>query len=274
MIRIQILPDGSVTGDVGRVMAYQNQTYSEPITVLHPSFKGAIYKLIYKWGHTSFCDLLDASDQTKLHIHGAGRVKLQFVAENVLTGEVYLASKPFDLIVHQALDAGPNNFISGGAVCGGHSHHSLHNYGWNGGCNPDPSGLAEMVVKLGIELAEETRIRSEQDSLIWEEMYKIKNALADAGFVLDDGAPKTYDCNTLVQPREYNLDNLSTNVPISGKEFKVQVRRYTSNILQTAYLIAEGKRLIFYRTGVLDDARGIVWTDWMKMVHETSIKEV
>jgi len=150
-------------------MAYRDQSYSEPIHVLHPRFSGAIYKLIYKWGNTHFSDLLDGDSIVRLHIREPGRVSIQFVAENVLTGEILLTSKPFDLIVHQGINIGPDRFING-TFYG--RHHGYH------GCNNDLSGVTDSLMRIGVELADEQRVRSEQDSLIWEEIIKIKEQLA------------------------------------------------------------------------------------------------
>ena len=273
MIRIQVQSDGSVTGDVGRIIAYENRTYSEPIQILHPCYKDAIYKVIYRWGHTQFEDFLDSNDQVSVHVHGAGIVKMQFVAQNPITGVNYLVSKTFELIVHKNLDMGPNAFVSSHIIP----------------CCPPPSVCGgvngnnelEVLMKLGIELAEEQRVRASQDSVIWEEIFKIKQALEDKlGIVIDDKEPELKDCDLLVDPGEYNLAVGSLNTPIDGKPFKVQVKRYNAQVLQTAYLTSEEETRIYYRTGtVITEATETApastqFVSWVPMIHEGEVKVV
>lgn len=281
MIRITVQTDGSVTGDVGRIMAYENQTYSEPIRILHPSYSGAVYKLVYRWGHTQFMDMLDAKDEVTIHIHGAGIVKLQFFAENPVTGEVYLASKPFELIVHKNLNVGPNTFVS--------SHINPccpPNMGCSGGNNG--TNELEVLMKLGIELSEEQRVRASQDSLIWEEIFNIKNKLeASLGITFEEKEPSIQNCNLLVEPGEYNLAVGSVNVPINGQAFKVEVRRFKDKVLQTAYLTqmqigteTSLETRIYYRTGKVlveattDTDPEIEFINWVPMLHEGEVMEI
>lgn len=266
MIRLTVLSDGSVTGDVGRIIAYDNQTYSDYIQITHPQYSGAIYKVVYQWGHTQFVDLLDSNDKVRIHIHGAGTVTLQFVAENALTGQALLTSKPVQMVIHKSVKQNPYSFTSD--PCG-----------FNGPCCPPPScssgdaNYIEMMVKQGIELAEEESIRASQDSLIWEEIYRIKDALTQAGISTGTRAPEIYDINTLTTAGEYICDPLSTNGPQPNCAYSIRVKRYTSHVLQTADLVEEGETAIFYRTGVIENNE-TTWTEWCSVIHETAILEM
>lgn len=273
MIRIQVQADGSVTGDVGRVIAYENQTYSEPIRILHPNKSGCINKVVYTWGHTQFVDFLDSKDEVTIHVHGSGIVKLQFIMEDATTGEIKLASKPFELIVHKNLNVGPNRFVTS------HINNNCCPPPYMPGCNPGTNEL-EVIMKLGIELAEEQNVRASQDSLIWEDIFKIKEILESMGATMFEPEIAVQDCNLLYMPGEYNCAAGSPNAPTSSQEYKIQVKRFGNQILQTAYLAESGETRIYYRTGLLlaeatEESEAITQWDidksWVPMIHEGNV---
>lgn len=271
MIRIQILSDGSVVGDVGRVIAYENQSRSEVIQFTYPAIRGidsCIKKVKYYWGSTQFQDLLDANDKVVIHVHGSGIVEMQFVAENPVTGEALLVSKPFQLIVHKGLQAAdvfsncyrnnvydncmPNN------LCGGN--------------------LYEAMIKLGIEVSQESQVRASQDSAIWEEIFNIKNKLSEAGITTTDPVPVAADCNELINSGETYLSEGSKHTPedseLSEGLWIIQVRRMISQVLQTIYSAKSGDSSVYYRTGTVDNDTVSTWTNWIPMIHETSVTEI
>lgn len=270
MLNIQILSNGAVTGDVGRIMAYQDQTYSEAIQVNHPSYRGALYKINYTWGHTQFSDMLDSNDQVKLHVHGAGVLNCQFIAENALTGQVLLASKPFMLIVHEGINAGPN-----GATNCYRKFGCCDNSNYTGG---NVSTEVDALIKLNIELAEEQRVRANNDSQIWDEILKIKNKLAEICGTSDESTPIVGDCNTLVAAGEFKLDVGSKHTPdnyddVSLIPYLLVVKKYDTQIIQTAYASEEDTTRVYYRTGtVVNDVAE--WAEWIPMVHETQVVEM
>lgn len=267
MIRIQIQRDGSVTGDVGRILAYENQTKSNKIQFLHPSYPGAIYRVVYGWGTTSFMDMLDGNDQVQIYINGTGIVQLHFEAVNAVTGEVIMASKPFNLVVHKSSVMGPDSFTS----CK-HTHH--HGYGGSCVCGENNNPTLGLM-QLSTELANEQQVRASSDSQIWEEIYAMKQSLALFG-VSDETMPsEKLDCDTLITSGPYNLSDLSTHTPIEGKNFSIVVRQFLPQILQTAYMAEQGETGVFYRTGTLISGdSNVVWQDWIPMIHEVTVTEV
>ena len=136
-------------------------------------------------------------------------------------------------------------------------------------------------MKLGIEVAEEQRVRASQDSLIWEELFNLKNKLEEEfGIAFEETDPSIEDCNLLVSPGEYNLAIGSSNVPVEGSPFKVQVKRYSAQVLQTAYLMSENETRIYYRTGtVISEATetspsSTQWVNWVPVIHEVEVTEI
>lgn len=272
MLNIQVLSNGAVTGDVGRIMAYEDQTYSEAIKVIHPSYRGALYKINYTWGHTQFSDMLDSDDQVKLHVHGAGILNCQFIAENALTGQVLLASKPFMLIVHEGINAGPN----GATNC--YRKYSCCDNGYNTGDNIASGNSIDAIVKLNIELAEEQRVRANNDSQLWDEILLIKNKLAEICGTSDESNPIVGDCNTLVTAGEFKLDVGSKHTPDNYDEvslipYLLVVKKYDTQVIQTAYASEEDTTKVYYRTGtIVNDVAE--WAEWIPMVHETQVIEM
>lgn len=99
MLNINITASGIVTGDVGSIIAYEPQTYSEPIRFSYPDRPDTIKKVRYTWGTTTCYDILDSNNCVKIAIQGCGRISMQLIMENPLTGVVVFASNSFDMIV-------------------------------------------------------------------------------------------------------------------------------------------------------------------------------
>lgn len=269
MIRLQVQRDGSVTGDVNAIAAYEGQERSEKIQFLHPSYPGALYRVVYTWGTTEFKDLLDGNDQVQILINGTGIIRLTFEAFNALTGEIIMASHSVDLVVHQNTRLGPNQFTS--------CHSSLHHRPFNHcasmfECGGDPiTGL----MKLATELQNEQIVRGNSDSQLWTAFYELKQQLVDAGLLGESLTPETLDCNTLVTPGPFLLAATSTNTPIENKRFRVVVSVFDTQILQTAYIAESGETGIFYRTGTLiHNEECITWENWIPMIHEATVTEI
>ena len=86
------------------------------------------------------------------------------------------------------------------------------------------------------------------------------------------------DCNLLYMPGEYNCAAGSPNAPTDSQEYKVQVKRFSNQILQTAYLVEDGETRIYYRTGLLiseatEDSSAVTeWnSNWVPMIHEGNV---
>lgn len=263
MIRIQIQRDGSVTGDVNAIAAYEGQTRSEKIQFLHPSYPGALYKVKYTWGTTVMEDMLDGNDTVQIYINGTGIVRLTFIAENALTGENIMSSHSFSLVVHQNLRPGPNHFSS----CPPIPHRCPPPID----CGGDPvTGL----MKLAVELNNEQIVRGNSISQLWEAFYSLRQELVDAGVIGEQLTPETLDCNKLVATGPYLLASTSINTPIEGKCFRVSVSIFNAQVLQTAHIAEQGLTGIFYRTGTRIDDECIEWQEWVPMIHEASITEI
>lgn len=271
MIRLQVMIDGAVTGDVGSICAYENQSYSEPIKILHPQFEGALYKLKYYWGNTEFTNLLDANDEVRIQIRHYGMIRLQFIAENPISGEVYLASKPFHLVVHK----GVNNIYS--------CNNNFHSYYPQCSCNSSSSCGSELdtIVRLGIELDNEMRVRAEQDSVIWKAIQEIREALEKANIVVGNNTPEKLDANIILTSGEYNASSESINFPTSGQSYKLLVNTISNIVQQTAYAAVTNETRMYYRTGTIVEKNEenienskVVWTNWIPISHETNVMEI
>lgn len=268
MQRIMVHSNGAVTGDISSIIAYEGQRYSEPIQFSYPALGKEYLKYIqYSWGTTQLEELLDANDQVKLLVFGPGVIRVQFVAKEVLTGVPYFMSKPFEMIVHVSL---------------GSTSPSCDSNCYRNECSPmGPShaGLAEQMVKFGIQLEEEQRVRAANDSYIWDELNNIRNWLNAAGIPIENPVATIEDCNNLTEPNQYNLKRGSINTPEGTQECQspwvVYVKRYNTQVLQTAYSADAGDTRIYYRTGTLIESNNsITWLDWIPMIHETNVEYV
>lgn len=272
MQRILIHKDGAVTGDISSIIAYEGQRYSEPIQFSYPALGQEYLKYIqYSWGTTQFEEMLDANDQVKLLIFGPGVIRVQFVAKEVLTGVPYFMSKPFDMIVRVSLGTVS---VSSDSNC------------YRNGCNSRPSpmpphsdaGLAEQMVKFGIQLEEEQRVRAANDSYIWNEITSIKNALNAAGIHVEDPIATIEDCNKLIEHNIYHLKEGSLNTPEGVEECEspwiIDVKTYNAQVLQTAYSADDGDTRIYYRTGTMITAEETTWLEWIPMIHEANVEYI
>ena len=261
MLNIQVHTSGAVTGDVGRIMAYENQTYSESIKFLHPVYGGALYKVVYIWGHTQMSDMLDSNDEVRLRIDGPGILKCQFIAEDAATGKVHLASKPFNLIIHTGI-----NGSSDGATNCYRKFTCGTSAGYN--CNVNEGNMAEVIIKQGIELAQEEQVRADNDSAIWDEILIIKNMVAQlAGNTCD--CPIVADCNEIITEGSYKIDIGSSGLPDSGNistiPFILDVKTLDPQVIQIAYSAGEGTVRMFIRTGTVVDGVA-TWVEWTPVI--------
>lgn len=179
MLNINVRTSGIVTGDVGSIIAYEPQTYSDTIRFTYPNRPDTIKKVKYHWGVTQCSDILDSEDCVRIAIQGSGIVEMQFIMENPLTGVVVFASKPFNMIVCKSLSQ-PHSCYK---VCSNTSDPSIV------GCNYRPDMCADLCTNSSCSLPthscdtaycedrvsniealieQEVRVRSESDSAIWD----------------------------------------------------------------------------------------------------------
>ena len=266
---ITIHSDGAVTGDIGAIVGYAGQEYSDTIKFYYPAIGDEYIKyVVYTWGTTRMERMVEADDTVKLMLLGAGIIEAQFYAKEPVTGKIGLMSKPFQLIVHASIDFGPDTASN----C------------YRKGCYPPPPhpippecNSVEMMVKFGIELERESEVRAAQDSAIWEELVKIKDAMSAAGINTYEPIATVEDCNLLVKRGEFNLKEQSLNTPegaeASTSPWIVDVKVFSYQVVQTAYSADDGDTKVFYRTGTIVPDNNTVWQGWVPMIHETKVQE-
>ena len=103
MVNIVISQNGNVTGDKGKIIAYEGQKYSEVLNIVHPLIDGAKYYIEYKYADTILRNELDSNNNVSIQVFDAGYVQCKFVAIDLLSGDIVFKSKTWNLIVKQDL---------------------------------------------------------------------------------------------------------------------------------------------------------------------------
>ena len=88
MVNIVVSQNKTVTGDTGKIIAYEGEEYSEVINIVHPIYDDAIYYIEYKYDDTIYRNKLDSNGQVSIKVGNAGYVKCQFVVIGTIHGNV------------------------------------------------------------------------------------------------------------------------------------------------------------------------------------------
>lgn len=263
MVNITIYQSGDVTGDKGKIIAYEGQQYSDTITIVHPLFTGAEYFIEYKYSQTIYRDKLDANNRVKIKIEKAGYVKCQLLAIDILTGEILFKSKSWDMLVHNDFQLEPSHY-----PCDSYIHCApLPPHHCNHDCHSNDKSIDsyEAYFKLLNELRNEEEIRHKEIQSIYEDIALIKNALN-----LNKPITSNIDANELIEENKYYGSMYSINIPEPNQEYVITVERHDNTILQ--YAAESDGDNIWFRSGIIDDDGSVVWTSWAPTI--TRVKEL
>ena len=72
MVNLVITQDRKVTGDNGKIIAYEGQEWSEVINIVHPQFPGCKYFIEYKYNNTIYKNELDSNGHVSLKVENSG----------------------------------------------------------------------------------------------------------------------------------------------------------------------------------------------------------
>lgn len=253
MVNIMIYQNGDVTGDKGKIIAYEGQTKSEVINITHPLFTGAKYSLEYRYGQTIYKNQLDSNNNVQISVGSSGYVRCQLVAEDIISGDILFKSNPWNLLIKESLKTEASHY-----PCSSEYHHHEHGHvpPKHSNCNGDFNAY-EAFYKLLTELRNEEDVRFSETRDINQTLYEIKQYLN-----LTDAVASNIDADTVTTPGSYLSSVDSTNFPKTGVEFRLIVSKYGENnsILQQAYEINSNN--IYYRSSLADE---IEWTDWAQL---------
>lgn len=259
MVNIVVSQNMNVTGDKGKIIAYEGQGYSEVINIVHPSFPGAEYYIEYKYDNTILRNKLDSNGHVSIKVGRAGYVNCQFIAVNISDGDIVFASKTWSLIIKEALKIEESHY-----PCSSMGHHYKHRPPVpiatpNGYCNPNDFNAYEAYAKLSNELSNEEDIRFNEIQNLRQEIADIKAYLG-----IDNAVRSKLDANECITPGTYKASAMSDNFPDPNKEkeYDLVVSYYgDENILQNAYEV--GSDNVYYRS-TIDITSGVpaTWTDW------------
>ena len=110
--------------------------------------------------------------------------------------------------------------------------------------------------------------------MLREHLDLITDRLKDVGIINNGKTAAVYNCNELVDDKEYIVGPLSKNTPdgtgCSEKRWLLRIKRAENVVIQTAQLLESGRKAIFYRTGTLHSDSEVSWTDWDPLFYENA----
>ena len=259
MLNIVVSQNGNVTGDKGKIIAYEGQLYSEVINIVHPLFPGATYYIEYKYDNTILRNELDASNHVSIKIENAGYIVCQFIAIDILTGDILFKSKQWSLIINEALKIEESHY-----PCHSVNHHYKHreptiiahsSHDCDNKCNNEFK-MIENYKKLLDRISNEEDVRFNEMQSIRQELAEIKAAIG-----INDGFVSTLNADDILIVGTYNANTLSTGFPKKNMEYTLTVCYYDDeNVLQIAY--EKNSNDTYYRSTLSNNAAGPVWNDW------------
>lgn len=253
MVNIVVSYNGDVTGDKGKIIAYEGQSYSEVINIIHPLFNGAKYYIEYKYDNTILRNEIDANNRVSIKIGRAGYVKCQFLAIDLINGDIVFKSKSWNLIIKEDLKIEESHY-----PCNSLGHHYKHRPPMMiapNVCNNNFNAY-EAYAKLSQELSNEEDIRFNEIQAVRQELAEIR-----AFINMNDPIPSTLNANNIITPGKYNANAYSTGFPESNKEYDLDVSYYgDNNILQTAY--EKESNNVYYRSTLAITSGEPEWNNW------------
>lgn len=254
MVNLVVTQDRRVTGDNGKIIAYEGQDYSEVINIIHPQYPGCEYYIEYKYNNTIYKNKLDSNGHVSLKVERSGYLKCQFVVIDVATGNVEFSSYPWNLIVKESLKVEPDHYPCSSIHHLSHSHNHC-------GCNKPEDvdfNAYEAYGKLAQQIDNESEIRFNEIQSLNRDIAEIKKYLQ-----LDDTTASKLDADLMINEGVWYANSMSTNFPESNKSYKLVVTKYNeTNILQHAYELNSNN--IYYRCSKVNNTEHI-WTEWTKL---------
>lgn len=259
MINITVLQSGTVIGDVGKIIAYQGQQFSEPIKIVHPNLAGCQYYIQYKYHDTIYRNKLNLNDIVKIKIESNGYLRCQFIAINIDDGVPQFISKDWLFIINESLK--PNYCMNNDIP--------MHDLMYKPQCYPNAEfNTFEAYTKIINELRNEENIRNEQITQLTLAIEEIKNELS-----MNNTTESIYDLNMCTTSGTYHADINSINGPskfdLSDEPYILNVRKTNDVIIQEAYEL-DGDA-VWSRTGTLNNDI-IIWSEWSN--HIVKVEEI
>ena len=258
MVNLVITQDRKVTGDNGKIIAYEGQEWSEVINIVHPQFPGCKYFIEYKYNNTIYKNELDSNGHVSLKVENSGYLKCQFLAINIADGNIEFASYPWNLIIKESLKTETEHYPCDSINHLYHHHEHPHKM-TSCYCNNNCAFNAyEAYGKLKLEIENESDIRFNEIQSIINDVTEIKKYLH-----LDDTTASKIDADLMINEGIYYANNFSENFPEQNKSYKLVVSNYgDNNILQHAY--ETNSNNIWYRSATVIDNNS-VWNEWVKL---------
>lgn len=253
MVNIVVSQNGDVTGDKGKIIAYEGQEYSEVINIIHPLFDGVKYYIEYKYNNDILRNELDANNQVSIRVENAGYVKCQFIVIDLLNGHIIFKSKSWNLIIKEDLKIEESHY-----PCTSLGHHYKHRPPMH--ITPyyhdDKFNAHEAFMKLSQELSNEEDVRFNEIQAIRQEISELKAYLN-----IEDAIASTLNANKIIIPGKYNANKRSNGFPENEKEYTLNVSYYgDDNILQMAY--EKNSNNVYYRSTLSITFNEPEWNDW------------
>lgn len=257
MVNIVISQNKTVSGDCGKIIAYEGQEYSEVINIVHPIIAATESYIEYKYNNTIFRNKLDANNLVSIKVENAGYVQCQYIAVNVLTGNVEFKSNYWYFMINRQIQIEPSHYPCN-AVGHIYSHRPpinmmpMHCY------NCD---LEDTVKKLQNDIINECGIRFNELQNIQSEIEKLKIHTNYSNPVY-----QTLNANEITIPDTYYANEYSSGFPENNKEYILKVSKYNINsILQEAQ--EKNSNNMYYRSASSIDVDGSPnWNDWTQLI--------
>ena len=277
MINVTVYQNGDVLGDIGKIIGYIGQKYSEDINIVHPLFvgsdgiTGAEYYLEYKYNNTIYREKLDGNNNVKvlLDCEREGYLQCQLVAIDILNGNMIFKSNPWNFLVSISPTLEPSHYPCSAFMYNFKDdfdfHHRYHNGHFhncyvppihNCGCNEDKENFNayEAYTKLYNELQDEEKIRFNETKQLYEDIMRIKEILH-----IDDPKSSILNADKLTQPGHYLASVGSIGFPKDNVEYDVIVTKL-ENILNQQALDENGEYSL--RKGKFNENGEIEWESW------------
>lgn len=111
-------------------------------------------------------------------------------------------------------------------------------------------------------------------SIMESTLNMITERLKDTGIILTSKVAAIYDCNKLVEDKEYLVGPMSLNTPdgVEGSlnAYLVRVKIADGTVIQTAHLLRKKKSSVFYRVGVIISEEAVEFSSWEPVFYNNS----
>lgn len=276
MINITVYQSGDISGDSGKIVAYSDEKFTQPIKIVHPIYSNAMYYIEYKYNDTIYKNRLDDNGITRLRVENAGYLKCQFVACDILNGNVIFKSKSWNFIINEKFSTEPSHYpcsIIDGTYYSGHNCYQSISHGntcscnhSSNNCNGENFDSYEAYYKLKSLLDNESDIRYNEIEQLKSDIVAIKQALNISN---SNSISSVINADLIITSGEYAANIQSINFPEDGQEYTLVVTRHGNNIMQEAFEVDSDN--IWFRTGFIENGVA-TWNSWAPLI--TRISEI